>query len=74
MVAWPRGEAEVCKTFYSGSNPLATSKTWQEELILLPGDKNTPSIQLWFNVVVVNRGRIPVKVNVNCPAFIMINR
>jgi hypothetical protein len=25
-VTWPRGKAEVCKTFYDGSNPSVTSK------------------------------------------------
>ncbi len=26
MVPWPSDQAEVCKTFYSGLNPLGTSK------------------------------------------------
>ena len=26
MVLWPSGQAEVCKTSYTGSNPVSTSK------------------------------------------------
>ena len=26
LVLWPSGQAAVCKTVYSGSNPLGTSK------------------------------------------------
>ena len=27
-VAWPRGEATDCKSVHTGSNPVATSKSW----------------------------------------------
>ena len=29
MVPWPSGEAEVCKTSYTGSNPVGTSNKWR---------------------------------------------
>ncbi len=35
MVPWPRGEAEVCKTFYNGSNPFGTSNTFMAKKNLL---------------------------------------
>ena len=40
MVLWPSGQAEVCKTSYTGSNPVSTSKMlpqlrWQSTSLVM---------------------------------------